>query len=290
MTNTHKQRRLTGRQEEGVDQELDGQVDYEELRVGSTTLASCEDLGSLESLTEPGDSENVRVRGRRGRGVLARLWRFLQVTATGVITRDKPRHLELELPQRYRPSTVESLCQSTGFTALQVKSLYWNFKNECPSGLVSQETFHEIFSKLFPTGANLSSYSNFIFNTMDTQSTGTITFEDFASCLSLLLTGSLEDKLRWTFRLYDLNKDGVLSRQEVREVTASIYDLMGHPNGERVKSEASEQIINRKAEMAFQRMDLDQDGFVTLEEFLSSCQEDKKMSQSFYALDIVNNM
>ena len=37
-------------------------------------------------------------------------------------------------------------------------------------------------------------------------------------------------------------------------------------------------------------MDLDQDGFVTLEEFLSSCQEDKKMSQSFYALDIVNNM
>ena len=30
----------------------------------------------------------MRVRGRRGRGVLARLWRFLQVTATGVITRD----------------------------------------------------------------------------------------------------------------------------------------------------------------------------------------------------------
>ena len=56
MTNTHKQRRLTGRQE-GVEQELDGQVDYEELRVGSTTLASCEDLGSLESLTE------VRVKG-----------------------------------------------------------------------------------------------------------------------------------------------------------------------------------------------------------------------------------
>ena len=38
------------------------------------------------------------------------------------------------------------------FTALQVKSLYWSFKNECPSGLVSQDTFHEIFSKLFPTG------------------------------------------------------------------------------------------------------------------------------------------
>ena len=38
-----------------MEQELDGQVDYEELRVGSTTLASCEDLGSLESLTEVRD-------------------------------------------------------------------------------------------------------------------------------------------------------------------------------------------------------------------------------------------
>ena len=49
MTNTQKQRRLAGK-EEGVDR--DGQVEYEELRVGSTRLASCEDLDSLESLTE----------------------------------------------------------------------------------------------------------------------------------------------------------------------------------------------------------------------------------------------
>jgi hypothetical protein len=49
MTNTHQQRRLAGRQE-GLDRE--GQVDYEELRVGSTRLASCEDLDSFESLTE----------------------------------------------------------------------------------------------------------------------------------------------------------------------------------------------------------------------------------------------
>ena len=46
--------------------------------------------------------------------------------------------------------------------------------------------------------------------------------QDFASCLSLLLTGSLEDRLRWTFRLYDVNRDGVLDRQELREVTASV--------------------------------------------------------------------
>jgi len=272
-----------------VEQELDGHVDYEELRVGSTTLASCEDLDSLESLTENGDNLGLEVRKPR-RPFLHRVWRFLQVTATGVIKRDKPKHLDLELPQRYRPSTIQGLCQATGFSPMEVKRLYWSFKNECPSGMVTQETFHDIFSKLFPTGANLSSYSHYIFNTMDRQNTGTVTFEDFASCLSLLLTGSLEDRLRWTFRLYDVNRDGVLDRQELREVTASIYDLMGHPNGERLKSEASDQIIMRRAELAFQKMDLDEDGFITLDEFMTTCLEDKKMTQSFYSLDIVNNL
>ena len=40
--------------------------------------------------------------------------------------------------------------------------------------------------------------------------------------LSQLIHGSLEDKLRWTFKLYDLNGDGVLSKEEVEDVAASV--------------------------------------------------------------------
>ena len=40
--------------------------------------------------------------------------------------------------------------------------------------------------------------------------------------VSILLKGTLEDRLRWTFQVYDVNKDGVLSRAEVREVTAAV--------------------------------------------------------------------
>ena len=47
MTNTHKQRRLAGRKEV-----VEGQEEYEELRVGSTMMASRENYNSLESLTE----------------------------------------------------------------------------------------------------------------------------------------------------------------------------------------------------------------------------------------------
>ena len=46
--------------------------------------------------------------------------------------------------------------------------------------------------------------------------------QDFALGLSVLVRGSLEDKLRWTFNLYDLNGDGVISKDEMEDVTASV--------------------------------------------------------------------
>ena len=45
--------------------------------------------------------------------------------------------------------------------------------------------------------------------------------------LSVLARGSLDDKLRWAFSLYDTNGDGVISKQEMTDVVTAIYDMMG---------------------------------------------------------------
>lgn len=45
--------------------------------------------------------------------------------------------------------------------------------------------------------------------------------------LSVLARGSVQDKLRWAFSLYDLNQDGVLTKDELTRIVSSIYDLMG---------------------------------------------------------------
>ena len=46
--------------------------------------------------------------------------------------------------------------------------------------------------------------------------------KDFAIGLSILLKGSDEDKMKWIFQVYDVNKDGILTRAEFRDVTASV--------------------------------------------------------------------
>ena len=45
--------------------------------------------------------------------------------------------------------------------------------------------------------------------------------------LSVLARGSIQDKLRWTFSLYDINNDGMITKDELSKIVQAIYDLMG---------------------------------------------------------------
>jgi len=45
--------------------------------------------------------------------------------------------------------------------------------------------------------------------------------------LSLLSGDNVTEKFDWTFRLYDLKRDGVISRDELFDVVTSVYDLLG---------------------------------------------------------------
>ena len=49
--------------------------------------------------------------------------------------------------------------------------------------------------------------------------TGGITFGDFMEFLSVITKGTTEDKLQWAFTFYDVNHDGVISREELIKVS-----------------------------------------------------------------------
>lgn len=48
--------------------------------------------------------------------------------------------------------------------------------------------------------------------------------------LSTLARGSTQEKLRWVFSLYDLDGDGVISRNELYRIICAVYDLLGRPD------------------------------------------------------------
>lgn len=52
--------------------------------------------------------------------------------------------------------------------------------------------------------------------------------QDFVQGLSILSRGSPTEKLEWVFNLYDLNRDGCITAEEMLEIVNSVYSLLGH--------------------------------------------------------------
>lgn len=54
--------------------------------------------------------------------------------------------------------------------------------------------------------------------------------QDFLQTLSILSRGTMEEKLTWTFALYDINGDGCVTREEMTNIVTAIYDMVDRPS------------------------------------------------------------
>ncbi|KAF6103856.1 potassium voltage-gated channel interacting protein 3 [Phyllostomus discolor] len=210
--------------------------------------------------------------------MLSFFFRFI----SGNLARDSSDS-ELELSMvRHQPEGLEQLQAQTKFTKKELQSLYRGFKNECPSGLVDEDTFKLIYAQFFPQG-DATTYAHFLFNAFDADGNGAICFEDFVVGLSVLLRGTVQEKLKWAFNLYDINKDGYITKEEMLAIVKSIYDMMGRHTYPLVREDAPLEHVER----FFQKMDRNQDGVVTIDEFLETCQKDENIMRSMQLFENV---
>ena len=134
------------------------------------------------------------------------------------VKENKEKKPEMSKPVRYKPIPVEQMAEETQYSPTEVKFLYRSFKQECPTGICIEDTFKEIYQKLFPLGDS-AKYARLVFRSIDVDRTGGINFGDFMHFLSVLTRGSVLDKIGWCFEFYDANRDGVISRDEMFNVS-----------------------------------------------------------------------
>ncbi|CAK1554442.1 unnamed protein product [Leptosia nina] len=138
--------------------------------------------------------------------------------------------------------------------------MYRGFKTECPEGVVHEDSFKDIYAKFFPHG-NSALYAHYVFKAFDVNCSGAISFRELLVTLSTLLRGSVYERLRWAFRLYDVDGDGAITRQELGEVVVAVHELLGRraPPGSPA-SRIDDAKANEQVDRVFRKLDLNQDG------------------------------
>ncbi|CAF3928239.1 unnamed protein product [Rotaria sp. Silwood2] len=198
---------------------------------------------------------------------------MLQAFESSIQTLNKARRLNLSIKKRAKNATtvqpvrrptcsIAELMRKTNFSKDEIRHLYRRFKQDCPSGEVSKAHFSSVFSTLFPGGA-------FVFRNIDRSNFGYIRFEDLIVTLSTLIHGSVEDRLGWIFDLYDINKDGMLTKMELSQIVASIFQLIIPVC--KLNFTAVSNAIEERTDQLFQNWDTHRNGFVNKEDFLRYC-------------------
>ncbi|XP_057378074.1 Kv channel-interacting protein 1-like [Daphnia carinata] len=183
---------------------------------------------------------------------------------------------------RHRPEELKSLERSTKFTRKEIQLIYRGFKQECPNGVVDEQSFKEIFVQFFPQG-DASQYAHYVFKTFKNGTTGTIKFEDFLQSLSQASRGTIQEKLRWIFGLYDLNGDGYITKAEMTSVAVAIFDMLGRHAAPSV----DDQTASKHVDQIFHKIDANHDGLITFEELSQWCTREERFVKSLGMLDTV---
>ena len=91
---------------------------------------------------------------------------LLKVTKKQEEKKKKNITLDILQPSRYKPNDLEQMAKDTRFTKEEVRYLYRAFKQECPNGIVDEETFKDVYEKIFPLG-DASHYAHLVFAAID---------------------------------------------------------------------------------------------------------------------------
>ncbi|XP_025160531.1 neuronal calcium sensor 1-like, partial [Harpegnathos saltator] len=119
-----------------------------------------------------------------------------------------------------------------------------------------------IRQKLFPL-ADPTRCTQIVFYSFDKDGDGFVSFSDLLDATASIVNGMV-DQLSWIFGFYDFYGDGCITKREMLVIIFAIYEMVQD-------AQTIQPAVNIQVDKFFKKMDVDRDGIVTREEFISGC-------------------
>ncbi|CAF2763889.1 unnamed protein product [Rotaria sp. Silwood2] len=209
---------------------------------------------------------------RRTSRIIASCKRFSRRLSTGIFRVVRRIHtsdaqLDALLSRSLQhPRSIEEIMKCTRFSKSEIRLLYRTFKQECPGGNVNEERLRGIYLQFFPQG-NAIKYTRYLFSMIDRNHKGTFTFDDYILTLSVLCRGTIDEKLRWIFRFYDIHGEGHMTRTNLNEILLSLNELLGSSG----HTPINEREIQQHVDEIFERIDPMHNEQITVNDFIDYC-------------------
>ncbi|KAL3984352.1 nuclear pore complex protein [Sarotherodon galilaeus] len=160
---------------------------------------------------------------------------------------------------------LEDLKLNTKFSETEIVQWYENFKKQCPNGRITKEEFQTIYSKFFPE-SDANTYAQHVFRSFDTNDDGTLDFKEYIIALHMTSTGKTTRKLEWAFSLFDVDKNGYITKSEVTEICTAIFKLI--PKEEMAKLPEDENTAEKRADKLWKYFDKGENDRIAEGEFI----------------------
>jgi len=179
------------------------------------------------------------------------------------------------------PDMIKNLQEQTNFDKVEVKKLYETFMELSIGGKepLDKETFKKGLGKLEACGLkNIENtpFADRLFHLLDVNNDNTVDLSEFVCGLSMLCKGTVEEKLELSFKAYDIDGNGFISKDELALMFKSAWIAgfralcASHGNEELSMedlNEFSEEMATLFADNAFDTLDTNGDGQLSFEEF-----------------------
>ena len=155
---------------------------------------------------------------------------------------------------------------NTELTEKELRKQFRAFVKDCPNGLLEKPKVISMLMNILPE-ANVKILAEQIFTLYDKDKKGSINFKNFITATHFLAESSIESKLHLVFQLCDTDRSSRIQLKEMVGLFGTFY----------INEGVDKHLAVERSYQIFNALDITHDGYVTEEEFVQGCLQDREL-------------
>jgi Ca2+-binding EF-hand superfamily protein len=99
-------------------------------------------------------------------------------------------------------------------------------------------------------------------------------FSEYLIAISVITRGGWKEKLKMSFEIFDLDKNGTIDQNEMKGILEAVYDISG-------ADRQGDNSPTTRVKNIMKQLDINNDGILNIDEFISGCMNDPNLRTLF---------